>query len=288
VISPTRMQTHAWIAVATSALAVFCGCGAWDGAASAAQQTARQEAQARASQPNTSRDPITIEFDATDDVAKKTADGNFLVRAFQVGFFDGDTLVRTVEVPRARAEISGTHVKLVVPVVVLSRGPSRTASVRVRSLGSGPVGAWSASAGSVHLEAEAGARASRRGRDRAGAGRDRANAGSAATPRARRTVTVAELNRHPALKEALTPLLGADLDAEKAAGSFKRVQDLALAVVIARKHDVPLARICGAMQEDQRRTVATALKALSVRFDVERELAAARPEARTLAGRPAR
>jgi hypothetical protein len=286
------MRTYTLNTVVAMSLAALCGCAAWDGSASAAQQTARQtarqEAQARAAEPNASRETITIEFDATDDVVKKAADGTFLVRAFQVGFFDGSTLVRTVEVSRERAEISGTRVKLVVPVVVLSRGPSRSASVHVRSLSSGPVGEWSGSAGSVHLEAEASARTSRRGRDRAGAARDRADAGNAATPRARRTVTVAELHRHPALKDALTPMLSADLDAEKVARSFKRVQDLALAVVIARKHDVPLARICGAMQEDQRRTVTTALKSLSPRFDVEREVDAARPEARTLAGRPAR
>ena len=282
------MRTDIVTAMVTTALAVLCGCAAWDESASAAEQSARQDAQARASQPNASRQTITIEFDATDDVAKKTADGSFLVRAFQVGFFDGDTLVRTVEVPRARAEISGTHVKLVSPVVVLSRGPSRNASVRVRSLSAGPAGTWSAPSGSVRLEAESSARASRRGRDRAGAGRERAEAKTAPKPRARRTVTVAQLNRHPALKEALTPMLGADLDVDKVVGSFKRVQDLALAVVIARKHAVPLARICNAMQEDQRRTVTTALKGLSPGFDVEGEVAAARAEARTLAGRAAR
>jgi hypothetical protein len=63
-----------------------------------------------------------------------------------------------------------------------------------------------------------------------------------------------------------------------------RVQELAAAVVLSRDHDVPLARLCDALQGDPPRTLVEALKTLRPSFDVPRAVEAARKEARTLLG----
>lgn len=255
------------------------GCTGFDSPASASQ-SARQEAQARASQPNTPRETFTLEFEASGEIQARAADGSFVVRAFQVGFFDGQALVRALEVPREKAEISATRVKLVVPVVALSREPSMNVEVRVRSLTSGPLGAWSASAGSVTLKSEGATRSSRR---------ERARSGGAREPRAsRRSITVAQIDQHPALKTALEPLLDGDLEIEDLPRSFSRVQDLALAVVIARSHDVPLSEICEALQEDRTRSLTGALKTLRPTLDAASAVQAARPGARKLLSRKSR
>jgi len=248
------------------------GCAAWDEPVAAAQ-TARQEAQARSSQPNAARETITVEFDATEEVMKKGADGQFFVRAFQVGFFDGPILVRALEIQRERAAIAATRVTLVVPIVSLSRGPAMTVEVRVRGLTSGPLGQWSAPAGLVKLASEAPSSAARRARNRpAGTGANRV----------RSSLNPAQLERHPALKSALEPLLDGGLRMGDVMSSFSRVQDLAAAVVIVRQRDVPLARLCAALKEDRTRSLTEALRSLGVPFDARRAVAAARPEARKL------
>lgn len=268
------MSRHQVVRAASVVLIRIAALGCSAAADQSQNQTARREAQARASEPNALRQSITVEFDATDDVLKKDANGQFLIRAFQVGFFDGNELVRALEVARTQAEISGTRVKLVVPVVTLPRGPSRNAEVKVRSLSSGAVGAWSAGGGSVRLAAEASGRAPRRERAQAGGSTD-AGAG-------RRTLRMVQLERHPKLKMALEPMLGPDLDTAKVLSSFPRVQELALAIVVSRTHDVALARVCDAMRLDGTRSLTEAFQSLRPSFDVPRALDAARPEARAL------
>lgn len=267
------VSARAFGVAVTLALGLHSGCAQWGPSAAAAQASARQQAQARASEPNDLRESITLEFDASGDVVKQTPNGEFVVRAFQVGFFDGDSLIRTVEIQRARAKIAGTRVRIEAPVVALSRPPSRNADVRVRSVGTGSLGPWSESAGSVRLPVE-GSRASRRERPR--------STGSRESNSRRRAVTVAQLNRHHALKSALEPLLGPGLDAAQVSDSFSSVQELALAIVVARTHDVPLARICEAMQQDRTRTLTQSLESLRLPLDASRTLKAARAEARTL------
>ena len=95
-------------------------------------------------------------------------------------------------------------------------------------------------------------------------------------------MTAAQLDRHPALKTAVEPLLDGDLEIEDLPRSFSRVQDLALAVVIARTHDVPLPQICEALQEDRKRSLTDALRTLRPTLDVASAVEAARPEARKL------
>jgi hypothetical protein len=213
---------------------------------------------------------ITLEFDAADDILKQS-NGAFTVSAFQVGFFDGAQLVRALEIPRSAAQIDGTRVRLQVPLIPLAPGAkSGSVTVRVRGLSSGPLGQWSASAGSVTLPIQERLERERSGRDRNAARADRRN----------RAVTVEQLTRFPALKEALAAVLG-DASEEEVLSSCATVQDLATAVVVARKHELAPARVCAAMRERSSGALEELLKSAKPPA-APAQLRAARAEARTL------
>jgi hypothetical protein len=217
---------------------------------------------------------VTLEFDVAPDMLTRDANGRFRVTAFQVGFFDERArLVRALEIPRADATIDSTKVRLQVPLITVQRNEPSRMTIRVRPLSSGALAPWSAPAGSVNLPQVAAA--DRRGRDRA-AGKA---GGPAATGEAK--LTPADLERYPTLKAAVSEMLDGKLSYAEAVASFSRVQELALAVVMSRKHDVPLPRICAAML-DGSPSFPEALRRVKSSINPAQELRGARSEARAL------
>ena len=212
---------------------------------------------------------FTLEFDAPDDMLQRRPDGTFAVSAFQVGFFDGSDLARTFEIPRSAAQFTGSRVRLQVPIISVPPGTGTRLDVRVRGLASGPLGPWSASAGSVSASVET---PLRRNRERAqpNAARQQARA---------RQVSLAQLGEFPELKAALPPLLRGSSE-EATVGACATVQDLGLSVVLSRKHDLPLIRVCEALRTRSNDAIAAALKAMAPSMDVGAELREARAEAR--------
>jgi hypothetical protein len=264
---------------ALAVILVLSGCQD-SGTASAAQQRSPRPP-AKGYLPPDAANAFTLEFDAAEDMLQRRPDGSFVVTAFQVGFFDGPTLVRALEIPRSAAEFSGTRVRLRVPLIPLAAGSRSSVDIRVRGLSTGPLGQWSASAGSVTLPVQARAeRANRRARDSANAERRRPD-GSSRADGSGRAVTLEQLNEAPALKQALTPLLRGASEADTAA-ACTTIPDLATAVVLSRKHDLPLPPLCAALRERGNSALADALKASKPSIDVTREIKAARAEARTL------
>ena len=154
---------------------------------------------------------IALEFDLPPELSARNADGTFVVRAMQVGLFlPGGELVRMLEIPRDEIRVTGQTAQVSVLAFPLPADANRV-NARLRVLSSGPPGAWSEAVGPLTLPAIERPR----------------RAPPAAAPRG---VAALELGRRPALKEALTPLLGSDLSLEEALGSFSGVQDLATAI----------------------------------------------------------
>jgi hypothetical protein len=233
---------------------------------------AQQRAEPRESQPSAAR-TFTLEFDVSDDILQRRADGAFVVTAFQVGFFDGSTLVRALEIPRSAAQFVGKRVRLEVPLVTLSSRSSSSVEVRVRGLSSGPLGPWSASAGSLTLPIEERPQRSRRARSGTNAERQPQPGG--------RRVTVQQLSQFPSLKTALAPVLRGASE-EEAAGACQTIQDLATAVVLSRRHALTITRLCGALRGRADGALEELLGTVRPPVDVAREIRAARTEARGL------
>jgi hypothetical protein len=231
---------------------------------------------------------FTIEFDATDEMRARGTDGAFVIRAFQVGFFDGASLVRALEIPRDRAEFAGGRVKLRVPLITAPPRTSSNVEVRVRGLSSGPLGQWSPPAGSVSLPAAPAEGRPARARRNADARADRPDrpdrpdrADRPQSSNRRAQAGVETLDKFPDLKAALTPLLRGASD-PAAAGPCPTIQDLAMAVAVARKHDLQLPPLCEALKDRANGSLEKALKSLRPSIDAQREIRAARAEARAL------
>jgi hypothetical protein len=217
---------------------------------------------------------VTVELDATQDVQARDAGGKFKIEAFQVGYFDGSRLVRSIEIPRSAATIDGTRVRLTVPLMAVGRGRDTSVDIKVRSLSSGAVGAWSGSAGSVTLPVQE--------RPRPGGNR---TPGEPRPQRPRKTGSVAgDLEQYPALKNALQPLLEKGAAVEQVANSFPRLQDLALSVIVSRDNKIPLREIAEKFAAAGQRpaSLAAVLMELRPSMDARTEIRKARPLARDL------
>jgi hypothetical protein len=224
---------------------------------------------------------VTLEFDTPPDFVASSAKGA-AHPSFQVGFFAGDQLVRAIEIPPASTRVKGNKVQLDVPLIPV---PARESNVtlRVRTLTSGSLGAWSASAGSVTLPVvEQRVRAARTGPARTGAPRAERQArrkGGA------RQVTMADLEGRTTLTDALTARLDGGLSAAEVVSAFARVQDVAVAVALSRANNLSLARLSAAVQASPTKSVAEALKVVQPSLDADKALKAATSEAKALLGR---
>jgi hypothetical protein len=236
---------------------------------------------------------VTVEFEPPPEFFAPPVNGKAVVTAFQVGFFGSQSeLVRAIEMPRDSARVAGAKVLLDVPLIPVASRTHSAVTIRVRALSAGPLGAWSAPAGAVSLPVlEPTARAGRN-TDRPRANREaRRNdsKGSAPNRNGRQPNSTDMLDRHSVLKATLIPLLDDGLSAEEAAGAFADLQELATAVVLSTKLNLPMSRICKAMRAAPNTSLADALVALQPSVDAAKEIKAASPQARRLVnGRPPR
>lgn len=246
------------------------------------------------SRPSTARVPrqapayertITIEFDQPPEFLAKDATGRLLTVAFQVGFFDGPRLVRAIEIARESARVSGNKILLTVPLSPVASSRDSSVAIRLRLLSVGALGEWSQPAGSVTLPV-----AERVGRPSGGTRRSELRDRPEPRPRQSRarTLTTAQLERHPRLQTALKEVLdGTTID--DAVGSFSNPQDLATAVVLSSKLGLPFAKLSQAVRASPRRSVEEGLRSLRPAGDAAAEVRAVAGEAKALLGnRPRR
>jgi hypothetical protein len=286
-----RFKSNMVLKLAVTALVCTTALGCMSRPSEAAQASGRPQ-RSRATRPATPDLPpvmaaegkIAITLDTPPELREPNASAKGA--SFQIGFFDRDELIGTVVVAPEPASVSGATVRLDVPLIPLPKGARNPVGVRVRLLTTGALGAWSATAGSVTLPDAGGPAGTSARRAQSGQqARNRAErpAGRRAQDKgARAGLTAAELDAHPALKSAIAPLLGSSLSLADAAGAFDRVQDLAVAVVVSREHEVPFADLCKAMIESQRKSLANAIRSVKPSVDAERAVRRARNEARGL------
>ena len=259
--------------VAALALAtwVVAGCQPDGRGVRAGAQEPRTPAQGSEATPSRQIAPaersVGIEFDLPPDFLARAADGTFVLSAMQAGYFrTAPAPVRTVEIPRAAIRVTGRTGQVSIPLFPLPAG-ANSVSVRLRSVSSGRPGAWSEAVGPLTMPA-----VERPPRIRAAA----------------RTggIGLEELERLPALKEALDPLLDSDLSLTLALGSFRRPRDLAMAIVLSRAHSLPFSMLCRIVRGPPATSLAGALMRLKPSLDATRAMHAAQVEARRLLAQP--
>ena len=224
--------------------------------------------------------PLMLEFDLPEEFFSRRADAADAVTGFRVGYFrttDVDTAdpVHTIDFAREAIAVQGRSARVPLPRDGAPQGLDMT--LRIQTLSRTEPSAWS---GAIPL-APPSRRAAQAGARSAGA----AAAGGRAEPSARRRqdeLTPPDLEGHAALEGALRARLAPGADLEAVLGRFRRLEDLALAVVISRDHDVPFDALSQTHAGPPRVSIRNAVAALRTDEDARRVVRASRDAASQL------
>jgi hypothetical protein len=211
--------------------------------------------------------PLTITFEVPPEYDHKTRDGAPLVVGFRVGYFNPEVAsppIASIDLRRDAVIVEGKIARATLPPHQLPPGTQRVV-LRVQALTVGMPGAWSAPTGVMNVPPElVEARAPRPSR-----------------PPPRR-LAPADLDGYHALKQALDEALPRETAPENFLDSFRRVEDLATAIVLSQQQKVPLLELHRAMQGPPRRSLGAALRVLKPSQNQRRAIQEARTSARRL------
>jgi hypothetical protein len=231
---------------------------------------------------------LVLEFDLPVEFTTEPAGRVGAVTGFRVGFFrtDMSTPIRTVDIPRDSVIVRGNSARLTVPNESVPDCGGECA-IRLQTLSVSASSAWSEA---VSLAAPSVVRrtpeTSPSPERRAAARRDQPPNRSAASSAPRARATPIDMDRYPALAEALGKILPKDTSIEAEAGRFRRVQELALATVISREFDIPFTTLSKAIVGPPRLAPRDVLVKLRPGVDVRTAIRKARAEARRMIGPP--
>jgi hypothetical protein len=229
-------------------------------------------AQVAASQPADRAASVTpevsLEFDLPAEYTNQTGDGANAVTGFRVGYFgdESSTPFHTIEIERRAMTLRDGKGMVTVPSYAVPAGVSRVV-LRVQTVAGAAASAWSDPSPVVTS-----------GVTRAPAKRP------AREPRARRTLQPADLEPHQALTAALKKVLAADARVEDAIKPFRRVQDLALAIVVSQNNDIPFDALVKAIGGPPPVSLRNAIGKLRPNLNAPDAIRKARPAARELVG----
>ena len=269
-------------------------CGQTQTNASAQTDTPAQSPRTRSAPaqtaPGTSGQGLVLEFDVPDEFATPAGSAN-LVTGFRVGFFRPKeaTPVRTVDVPRGELTVQGTTAQITVSREGLQEC-GRGCTVKIQTVSNSLTSAWSEPA-SPSTPTNARRPPPAPSRSRAARPERPANAPNASAAR-RRGISPEDVERYPALSEALRTVLPKDASLEAEVKRFRRIEELAIAVALSRDHDIPFTTLAKALEGPPRvppRVVLTKLRqdldALAVirksRAEAQRLIASAQEGARS-------
>lgn len=191
------------------------------------------------------REPIVLEFDVPEEFRTQPAGSANAVTGFRVGFFQANssTAVRTMDVARDALTVQGRTARVTLPPESIPESIDN-GTIRVQTLSGGEAGAWSNPvwlAGSAASQTQSAPQRPTRPRQTRAARTERPREPAA---RARRGILApGDIEKYVALSEALHKLLPADANIETEVGRFRRVQELALAVVISRDYKIPFSEL---------------------------------------------
>jgi hypothetical protein len=246
------------VVLAIAAGALFAGQNGAGAPAPASLATARVVA--RPQEPPSGAPPV-LEFDLPPEYWGRGPDGEYVIRGFRLGFFQPDvgTPLQTRDVAIEDVEVVGQLGRI--PLTdIMPRGYGRVV-VRMQSLAQDEASLWSEPSPPVTLPDE-----------------------SAPRRRSPRPPIEVELARHPALVGALKQVLDRSPLPEEVR-TFRRIQDLATAVALSRRLELPFPELCKALKGlrgPPERTLQEAVRRLRPSLDHQQVVREARAEGRTL------
>jgi hypothetical protein len=237
-----------WLASLFVIVAAVGACGQTPSTTSAPRGAVAAPASQPASTQGLRRAPIVLEFDVPAEFTTVPAGSASAVTGFRVGIFqaDGASPLSTMDFAREALTVRGGTARVTLAPERVPEG-IENAVLRVQTLSRGQAGAWSdpvALGGAVARQArQAPQRPPRSPQPRVAV----INPPGAAPGQRRRGVTPADIENYAALSAALRKVLPADTTLEMELGRFRRLQDVAVAVVISRDHGIPFTTVSQTM-----------------------------------------
>jgi hypothetical protein len=197
--------------------------------------------------PSAAVAPIVLEFELPDDFSRRDDDGAFAVTGFRIGYFAvrPSTVLAIVDVPRERVEVKDRTGRISLDFTRLPAGANQVI-VRLQTVTRDGASPWSEA--SPPLRSAGGAPAP--------------GPGVAGGPRRPRTLALADVQRHPRIVDALKQTLPSGATIDQVLPAFRRIEDLALAVVLCRDHQIVLTALIQKVQGPPRQSFLNAMRQL--------------------------
>jgi hypothetical protein len=239
-----------WQASLFVLVAAVGACGQTPGGGANEQRSAAATpASQAASTQGLRRAPIVLEFDVPAEFTTMPAGSASAVTGFRVGIFQADSTspLSTMDFARDAITVQGGTARVTLAPERIPEG-IENGFLRVQTLSRGQAGPWSdpvALGGAVprRTARQASPRPPRPAQPRVAV----INPAGAAPGQRRRGLTPADIENYAALSAALRKVLPADATLEMELGRFRRLQDVAVAVVISRDHEIPFTTVSNTM-----------------------------------------
>lgn len=204
--------------------------------------------------------PLTLEFDARADFDA--------IEGLRVGYFRPDTNVpiRVVDVPRNAVIVTGKVMRVSVPRLAIEGSGVVVLRLQVVSKSRG-LSDWSDPTDRVTMPVIP--VPERR---------------PAPERRPRPALSAAALDAHPALKAEFITRLGPNGSVDDALKGFRRVQDVAVAVIVSRQQEIPFDRLCRLLVGPPRASLRQAIRRLKPSLNPRDAIRSAQVESRALLG----
>jgi len=197
--------------------------------------------------PSAALAPVVLEFDLPDDFWRRDDDGTYAVTGFRIGYFAirPSTVLAIVEVPRERVEVKDRTGRISIDLARLPTDANQVV-VRLQTVTRDEASPWSEASAPI----------------RAAGGAPAPGPRVAVAPRGPRTLALADVERHPRVVDALKRTLPPGTAIETVVRPFRRIEDLALAVVLCRDHQIVFTALAQKVQGPPRQSIANALRQL--------------------------
>ena len=237
-----------WLASLFVLAATISACGQTPGAANAQRSAAATAASQPPSTQGLRRAPIVLEFDVPAEFTTAPAGSPTAVTGFRVGIFQADSTspLSTMDFARDAMTVRGGTARVTLPPERVPEG-IENAVLRVQTLSRGQASPWSDPVVLGGAAARRARQVPQRPPRPAQPGVAVINPRGAPPGQRRRGVTLADIENHAALSAALRKVLPADTTLEMELARFRRLQDVAVAVVISRDQEVPFTTVSQTM-----------------------------------------
>ena len=235
------------VAVVSAVAAAVFALAAWnEGFAAPPRAAFGQQPSVPRPQPVAASAATSLEFELPEEFWERKPDGAYRVTGFRVGYFPprqfGGVII--VDVPRAAVTVNGRLGRVPLdPQRVPAAAPSFV--VRLQTVSGSDTSLWSAPSATIRRPAFLTPAAAR-----------------CTAPARPAQLSLADVQQHPRLAAAVKELLPGDGEAAKVVVAFRRLEDLATAVVVSRGRKIPLADIARTVGGPPRQSVQAAVRRL--------------------------